>query len=543
MKHALSFALAVSWLATSAAAQGQLVLNFGEPVPGASDTAPLNALRTPGVGNDGTWATLAGNLSFSPGFATNLLVKNGTVLLEEGVSRLEGRVVRVIEQPSVLADGRVLTICAIGSLSFPDEVVVLDDQVLLREDDTALDRAGNAIGTVGGIREAFVTDDGRVIVLAFVRPASGPSELHVLAQDITTVATLPFSIFGPGDVLPDGATVINVLGLDVSANGRVATYGSEFSPTGMARTVYRVDGDVEIQNGDPAPLPGATYRTPTSTFSSSGFAVSRSGRLGLLATVESGGVTTEIVASGDVLVTEIGQSPIGTNDPAVAFPAGAGFDMTLDEELAWVARDENLDYVVYLEGERLLAPGMPIDGSTLVRAGVGSGQPGFVHPLSTNGGFLTEIVELADGRRGLLLMQRSIGASLSCGTVPHSGGVTAAIDATGSDLAGGKPLTLVATDLPSGTFGIFLTSRVFDAGGMSVASGQLCIAGTIGRIPGVLGSGTAGSFELDVDTQRLPQSILTAAQPGETWYFQTWFRDANPTPTANFSDTVAVAFR
>ncbi|MEM9379364.1 MAG: hypothetical protein AAGB93_05380 [Planctomycetota bacterium] len=46
MKHALTSALAVSFLATSAAAQGQLVLSYGQPVPGASDAAPLNALRS-----------------------------------------------------------------------------------------------------------------------------------------------------------------------------------------------------------------------------------------------------------------------------------------------------------------------------------------------------------------------------------------------------------------------------------------------------------------------------------------------------------------
>ncbi|MEM9379365.1 MAG: hypothetical protein AAGB93_05385 [Planctomycetota bacterium] len=470
-------------------------------------------------------------------------MKNGVVLLEEGVSELEGQVVRTIELPKVLDDGRVLSICSAGSLSFPSELVALDDEVVLREGDTVLDRAGNALGTVGGIREAHVTDDCRVIVLAFVRPAAGPSQLRVIARSLTTVGTLPFSLFGEGDVLADGSVVATVQGLDVSANGRVATYGAEATATGTFRTVYRVDGVLELQDGDPAPLPGATYQVPTQVFASSGFAVSPSGRLGLLGSVESAAGPANIIASGGVLLAEIGEPPVGSTDPAIVTAAGGGFDFTERDQLIWVARDLQLDYVIYLDGERLLGPGLPIDGSTVVGAGIGMGQPGFVNPLSTNGGFLTEIVELADGRRGLLVLQRSIGDSLSCGTVPHSGGVTGAIDALGSNLAGGNPLTLAATDLPANTFGIFITSRAFDAAGSSVAGGQLCLAGTLGRIPGILGSGSEGGFAQSIDTQRLPQGILTAAQPGETWYFQAWFRDANPTPTANFSDTVGVLFR
>ncbi|MEM6673138.1 MAG: hypothetical protein AAF726_09850 [Planctomycetota bacterium] len=543
MKHALASALAVS-LAASAAAQDQIVLSYGQPVPGASSADPLNSLRSPAVGNDGTWAVLAGNVDLFPqDFAANLLVKNGTVLLEEGVTRVGGRTVRTIELPRVLDDGRVLSHCEVGSLSFVDDVIVLEDEPILSEGDTVVDDAGASLGTVGGIREAHVTDDGRVIALAFVQSPLGTSRLRVIARDITTVGSLPFSLLGVGDVLPDGSTVTALFGLDVSANGRVATYGSERTAAGLNRTVYRVDGDLALQDGDPAPLPGATYSVPTSTFSSSGFAVSSSGRLGLLGSVDGVSIPGSIIVSGDDLIAVEGQPPVGSGGPAIRFAAGGGFDMTLDDELVWVARDVNDDYGIYVDGERLIAPGMPIDGSTLLRAGRGFGQPGFVTPLSTNGGFLIEIVELVDGREGLLVMQRSIGESLACGTVNHSGGVSAAIDATGSDVAGGNPLTLVATDLPAQTFGIFITSRTFDSVGTPVSSGQLCLGGVLGRIPGVLASGAEGSFTLDVDTQRLPQSILTAAQPGETWFFQTWFRDADPTPTANFSDSVGVTFR
>lgn len=536
--------LTASILALSPAAQGELVLTYGQPVPGASAATPLNSLRSPVVGNDGTWAALAGNdPSFPTDLITNLLVKDGSVVLEEGVSLIGGDVVWSIEQPRVLDDGRVLALCGIGSLTFPRDAVVLDGAVVLQRGDAVQDASGGPIGEITSIREAHVTADERVVALAFVSEITGSASLRVLARDLTDPNAAAFSLVGPGDALPGGWTVQTVAGLDVAPNGRVATYGSEVSSTGASRTVYRVDGGLALEDGDPAPLPGSTYSIPTATFAASGFAVSPAGALGLLASVEPGGATTNIVASGASLVAVVGQAPVGSTGPAILDVAGLGFDMTERDEVVWVATDENGDHGIYVESERVLGPGIEVAGSILVGAGRGPGQPGFVQPLSSNGGFLTEIVELADGRRGLLLMQRSVGERLTCGTVAHSGGVTASIDATGSNLAGGNPLSLVATSMPPQQFGLFLTSRAFDPAGMAVASGQLCLTGTVGRFRDVLSSGVDGSFALEVDTQRLPQAILTAAQAGETWHFQAWFRDSAPTPTANFSDSVSVTFR
>ncbi|MEM8711026.1 MAG: hypothetical protein AAGG01_08745, partial [Planctomycetota bacterium] len=413
----LSCAFLSSSLALASAPQGGLVLEYGQPIPGASEPDPLNALRTPAVGNDGTWATLAGNL---PGFGqdavTNLLVKNGVVLLEEGVSRLNGRIVRGIETPRVLDDGRVLTLALIGSLSSSDEVIALDDEVLLGEGDVVLDRTGAAIGTLGGIRsgDLFITDDGRVIVRAFVTDASGASEVRVVARDITTAGSQPFSLLGPGDVLLDGSMVNSVQHVDVSRNGRLASYGREVTTDGVARTVYRVDGVLALEDRDAAPLPGATYAIPTSVFGGSGLAVSNDGKLGLLGNAETSSTSEVIVASGDELIAVIGQSPVGSAGPAINDVAAGSLDMTESGQLVWVARDENLDYGVYLDGERLIFPGQPAAGSTLVDAGVPAFSF-FASPLSTRAGFLIEVVELADGRRGLWLLQRSIGVSLACG--------------------------------------------------------------------------------------------------------------------------------
>ncbi len=42
---------------------------------------------------------------------------------------------------------------------------------------------------------------------------------------------------------------------------------------------------------------------------------------------------------------------------------------------------------------------------------------------------------------------------------------------------------------------------------------------------------------------RVPVHPQTAAQVGEAWSFQAWYRDQNPGGTSNFTDGVQVLFR
>ncbi|MCP3917516.1 MAG: hypothetical protein GY711_18380 [bacterium] len=50
----------------------------------------------------------------------------------------------------------------------------------------------------------------------------------------------------------------------------------------------------------------------------------------------------------------------------------------------------------------------------------------------------------------------------------------------------------------------------------------------------------AGEFHYGVDVEALPQGLVF--QPGETWNFQCWFRDANPAPTSNTSDGLSITW-
>ena len=79
------------------------------------------------------------------------------------------------------------------------------------------------------------------------------------------------------------------------------------------------------------------------------------------------------------------------------------------------------------------------------------------------------------------------------------------------------------------------------------SAGNLCLGGAIGRYVGpgqVQGSGAQGQISLTLDLTALPQpNGLVAAQIGESWSWQTWFRDSSMgAATSNFSDGLEVVF-
>ena len=138
-----------------------------------------------------------------------------------------------------------------------------------------------------------------------------------------------------------------------------------------------------------------------------------------------------------------------------------------------------------------------------------------------------------------------IGSSQCGPAVANSTGAAAEIAAFGSTSVTTNEVLVRASRMPASTFGIFAVSQ-----GLSQTSftppgsdGRLCLNGAIGRYNTVLNSGAAGEFELAIDLDSIPQGgALAAVVAGETWHFQGWFRDANPTATSNFTDAVSITF-
>ena len=134
--------------------------------------------------------------------------------------------------------------------------------------------------------------------------------------------------------------------------------------------------------------------------------------------------------------------------------------------------------------------------------------------------------------------------TITCPGQPNSTGAAATLHAEGSLLTTANDFSLRATQLPVGTFGYFLNSP--NAGFLPAAGGSqgdLCLGAPIGRF--VASAGMAdpdGILGLAVDVGALPRPMgVTAVQPGETWFFQCWYRDANQ--SSNFTSGLQVTFR
>ena len=133
-----------------------------------------------------------------------------------------------------------------------------------------------------------------------------------------------------------------------------------------------------------------------------------------------------------------------------------------------------------------------------------------------------------------------------CGpSSPNSTGAGALLSATGSELVQDDDVTLVASGLPSGSFGYFLNSRTQGATQPAGSQGTLCVDGQVGRFDAMIfNSGATGTGSLAVDLTSMPTpSGAVPVAPGDTWNFTCWYRDANPGATSNFTDAISITFQ
>lgn len=142
----------------------------------------------------------------------------------------------------------------------------------------------------------------------------------------------------------------------------------------------------------------------------------------------------------------------------------------------------------------------------------------------------------------------SLGTVYCSPAVVNSTGAPGMFELTGSAVIANNNLSLVASSLPMHSATLFLTSRtqglVMNPGG---SMGTLCLGGSIGRYTGpgqVQNSGAAGRSTLLVDLTNHPTPTgLVQVQPGDTWNFQAWYRDAvGGVATSNFTSAAEITF-
>jgi hypothetical protein len=150
---------------------------------------------------------------------------------------------------------------------------------------------------------------------------------------------------------------------------------------------------------------------------------------------------------------------------------------------------------------------------------------------------------VSDGNQGSIVtvIPQTVGTSY-CMANPNSTGVASLLTGLGSDLVASNSLTLECSSMPPGSFAFFLTSQTQGfASNPGGSDGNLCLGGAIGRYVGpgqIQQAGAAGTVSLALDLNQIPSPTgFVAASAGDTWNFQTWFRDSNPQGQAvsNFS--------
>lgn len=140
-----------------------------------------------------------------------------------------------------------------------------------------------------------------------------------------------------------------------------------------------------------------------------------------------------------------------------------------------------------------------------------------------------------------------IGAEF-CEAVPNSTGETGTISAIGSNDASDNNVRLFARNLPTGQFGIFVTSQGFGVVPMAGGSvGTLCIADPlIGRYQSqIQNSGGDGAFSLQIDLTQHPTSLgAVNVTAGQDWNFQGWHRDVvGGSATSNYTNAIRIQFQ
>lgn len=135
-----------------------------------------------------------------------------------------------------------------------------------------------------------------------------------------------------------------------------------------------------------------------------------------------------------------------------------------------------------------------------------------------------------------------------CAPVDNSTSRPGRMSAIGSTEVAQNNVTLIASQLPNNSFGYFLASRsqglVNQPGG---SQGVLCLGGSVGRFVGpgqIQSSGSIGVFDLGLDLGQMPTpNGLIQVLAGETWNFQTWYRDSvQGAATSNFTEGLEVNF-
>ncbi|MEM1450778.1 MAG: nidogen-like domain-containing protein [Planctomycetota bacterium] len=142
----------------------------------------------------------------------------------------------------------------------------------------------------------------------------------------------------------------------------------------------------------------------------------------------------------------------------------------------------------------------------------------------------------------------TVGDDLCSPNATNSTGLPGLLWASGTDNVADNDLTIYCADIPANAFGYLCVSQ--STGFLSMpggSQGDVCISGAdVGRyINTPLQVSGAGVASQAVDLTQIPTPRMgpVAALAGETFGWQLWYRDMNPTATSNWTNAVRVTFQ
>jgi hypothetical protein len=545
--HLTPFALLVPLAATATAQAPTPVLVEGDAVPGVGLVTSISHLAL----NDRGELLLEADTDQPDTDTDSVVLLDGALLYREGqaLGAPAGALLGSFDSLSLNTAGQL------GQNHFLDGVpagadsgVYFDAQLLIQEG-APLVAAGITPGSPFlGFFDVKLNDAEELLLIATIDDPALPTSVdQVLLRLVVSGGALQSIdvIAKEGDLLPGQTEVVSTFGTSphqsaFNDQGEVLFFADLGGATALDGVLY-LGGTLLAQEGAPSPLAGRNW----ASLASPEVDLNDAGDFVFSGSLDGDSATNLLIVKNDAKFRQEGDS-LPAIAPFLLTSFGSGpLSLANTGQVLWYGDwddpDTDRDTGLFLDDELLVQEGVTTVGGVVVDTLRGV-QDGYV--LSRNARFVLFEAVLADGREGAFVIDLQLGTRYCSPAVANSTGLPASLAVTGVALAGGNPLRLSATDVPPGQFGYFLLSQTqANTPGAGGSQGVLCLAGQIGRFNAqVQSSGAAGYLEIAVDTLLVPLTPAVPILAGETFSFQCWYRDLNPTPTSNFTDGVAVLF-
>lgn len=554
------------------------ILKEGDPVPGAASGELIERIDNVDINNNGDWLVeLNGN---GDSLSDQYMLLNGVIIWQEGTTlgftapagKEAGSYVDVMD---INDNGDVLFITAlrnIGTTSTAGFLAVRNGVTLIEADVTPCNAASlPAASFYSSISEIWQNNNGQLLVIGGVNlGATGNEKAIILRIDVDMVGNIisETKLALVGETLPGPNHVTPVQGFSTSKgrqaindNGECMWYvdddhtvapGSTLSDSNMYMTDGMLNSTLLYNEAGAFPTDLADVFDHFSTaevdlnnngdFVFSGFDRGPSADDSWIFK-SIGGVITTIAHEGDAVPASI---------PGPWLVAGFGFGgvvpMSNDGDVLWYIDwddpDTSIDSALMFNDSVIMHEGVSVLSGMLV-----DDVPNSDSEVAMSDDGTIAIVEVVIGSSidavYIVEIESFVGNSYCGPAVVNSSGNPGTIRAMGSAAVANNDLMLVASDLPLSQFGFFLNSMtqglINHPGG---SQGNLCIVGSLGRYNAqIFNSGASGTGSITLDLSQTPTPTgPVSIMIGDTWNFQCWYRDLNPTPVSNFTDAVSVLF-